>query len=613
MKIRQYQIGGVYSAPSSTNTPYGRGGYGSGSGRTAAEKTPFKDATIKLLEQAGLPSDFNKTSGALLQIMQNFETGEGDYDPAAYVAALQLVNQMKLHKAQYDEAQTVMKSNDSGEDIAMHGSAMYAANKETGALEIIKPEEFDSKKYQILTNNDLMRVRAHDNGSAFNENMLLDVASSTSMSAISKKIIEQAKALANTSDTYYMDQNGNMKSVIEGASALIQEGPRGVYKFGYDRQIDPKDIKAFVDYAYNYLLNENERSYLRANCAARGHNPNSSSDVKDVLYQTVNFYTKTERTPDFDKTASEAAGYNFGGDSGSGSDIEMTLAEIYSTGKGVVSSFMIKGRDAKEGLVVRGINEGPIMQKDDETPIGTATIQHILDNTSALRKTILGESISFGGQLLSENDKKAIVYRNSDMYRVELPYKIVNGNIVPNLSVIDAAEEIRKSAYDSSGKLVMSEAQIKQLIHDKLGNSARWDSEHKQIVWNQNATKAFLVAKGYVSNDRTTDIDFDSPYLRALNKNEGREILDEYRTAIEKGALSASDKTKQPGAPGKHWWNLNETNDFYVGDVYFALDNGVKGSMMTNRPRNPKQIYHEADQRGQHVEDKRNRQFNFNR
>ena len=83
-----------------------------------------------------------------------------------------------------------------------------------------------------------------------------------------------------------------------------------------------------------------------------------------------------------------------------------------------------------------------------------------LRNIEVLAQGSNQQRITFGDQQVSTAQQAGIIYDDSAMYRVKLPSKEENGDIVPNWQAIDLIEQLKDRIDPSLGK-----DQIDRILH----------------------------------------------------------------------------------------------------------------------------------------------------
>jgi pantoate kinase len=113
----------------------------------------------------GLDSDVSTAVSALSESAQRSAIfGTSSSMITDYYRNLQLVNQVKQSKEEYDNAYTEAKSKQGLGEIATTSQGGVIVKNKEGKLLTITPEEFakDPSKYSVQTNGNILYERAHN-------------------------------------------------------------------------------------------------------------------------------------------------------------------------------------------------------------------------------------------------------------------------------------------------------------------------------------------------------------------------------------------------------------------------------------------------------------------
>ena len=330
-------------------------------------------------------------------------------------------------------------------------------------------------------------------------------------SKTNSEIASGLKALVNHSDT-----NGNT------IGDLITTGPDGLYKLTQKATI--KD--AHIDKAINYLvqsLNNDMKHALVAKAAVEGYTPEA------YLVELLDIYTGRSITADYDATTSKAAS---GGDGGSsGSKIQQTLAESYVTGSNAVPMQMIPiaPNNSKTTLYVPAQNVQSVrLDRSGQPgqPMPIANLRTVIQDSYALGNITNRGTVVFGDQLISDTQLNGLVYTGTDMYRVILPFKVVDGrHIVPDFELQNKLNDIVENGKNQGDDISTINRYLNQACP-----GARYNPETQTIELPNNRKHAFLTF-GAQAASNYVDFNADSEYITKVNNPN----VDVYKNAVQYG------------------------------------------------------------------------------
>lgn len=598
MKIKTHQSGGIVYLPT-VNRVEGAAttGTASSSSSSGDSKVPgFAKEMIALIKENGLNSDVSVFLNRLdkMLVRANDPTGE-NLSMRDILQAQQLANSVKQNYASYKTAEQSLESQDAWAEPATSARGwLYVIDNESKKVSTVAPTDFDPNKQTPLTNQDLMNYRRENPDMAFASDILDNLASSVGMKTITDYVSGIIKDFGKTNITGYSEKQTNsikagMDKIIDGSygdfSKLLIAGPDGVYKINQESTLADQDLKAALNYIKTTLPNSFANT-LKAKASAERYDP-------DAMLITM-LYANTDRKigADYDRTASEDAGIGRAGAGGGGSSamVQHTLAETYAEGEnGVPPTLLeISPADSRVPLAVYGQNVGKIRKESggkEGTPMPVANLAQIREDAYGIANVTRDRTVVFGDQLIDPNEIGGIVYDGSDMYRVVLPAKTINGgkDIVPDFELQAQLDTLLENA----GNQGADESTINRYLQ-QICPGAKYDPQTGRIDLPSDRKHAFLTFQG-VAADNYIKFDKNSNYLTQSDFN-----ADVYMEATKYGYANhkKNDPQRVEGSADSGWFFPGRTrNHLYKGNVFIPITSSMAGSMAYNQEYIPRSSY----------------------
>ena len=374
----------------------------------------------------------------------------------------------------------------------------------------------------------------------------------------------------------HLDTNGNT------IGDLITAGPDGLYKLTQKATI--KD--AHIDKAVNYLvqsLNNDMKHALVAKAAVEGYTPEA------YLVELLDIYTGRSITADYDTTTSRAA--NGGGEGGSsGSKIQQTLAESYVTGSNVVPMQMIPiaPNNSKTTLYAPAQNVQSVrLDRSGQPgqPMPISNLRTVIQDSYAIGNVTNRCTVVFGDQLIDENQLNGLIYTGTDMYRVILPFKVVDGrHIVPDFELQNKLNDIVENGKNQGADITT----INRYLNQECPG-ARYNPETQTIELPNNRKHVFLTF-GAQAASNYVDFNTDSEYITKVNNPN----VDVYKNAVQYGYATHSkndEKSTEASGMGPALFGWGTSNKIYEGMVYLPISNDLAGALGYNQGYTDKDLY----------------------
>ena len=593
MKIKSYAGGGIAYLPTTTNR--GEAASAASSSSSSSKVPGFADKIIDMVKSEGIDSDVNAFLNQVERTLNlaNDPTGQ-NLSMREILQLARTASSVKTNYTMFKDAQKALDAEDAWGDVATDSRGyIYTLNQDSNKIEKVAPSAYNPEKQLALTNQDLLNFRWNNTDTKYNTSIITDVSKSVGMKTISTYLIDIIKNFEQSEVTGYgnkinADIASGLKALVNHSDTngntigdLITAGPDGLYKLTQKATI--KD--AHIDKAINYLvqsLNNDMKHALVAKAAVEGYTPEA------YLVELLDIYTGRSITADYDATTSRAAS---GGDGGSsGSKIQQTLAESYVTGSNVVPMQMIPiaPNNSKTTLYVPAQNVQSVrLDRSGQPgqPMPIANLRTVIQDSYALGNITNRGTVIFGDQLISDTQLNGLVYTGTDMYRVILPYKVVDGrHIVPDFELQNKLNDIVENGKNQGADVTT----INRYLNQECPG-AQYNPETQTIELPNNRKHAFLTF-GAQAASNYVDFNTDSDYITKVNEPN----VDVYKNAVQYGYATHGkndEKSIEASGMGPSLFGWGTSNKIYEGMIYLPISNDLAGTLGYNQGYVDKEAY----------------------
>ena len=593
MKIKSYAGGGIAYLPTTTNR--GEAASAASSSSSSSKVPGFADKIIDMVKSEGIDSDVNAFLNQVERTLNlaNDPTGQ-NLSMREILQLARAASSVKTNYTMFKDAQKALDAEDAWGDVATDSKGyIYTWNQDSNKIEKVAPSAYNPEKQLALTNQDLLNFRWNNTDTKYNTSIITDVSKSVGMKTISTYLVDLIKKFEQSEVTGYGSKTNSeiasgLKALVNHSDTngntigdLITAGPDGLYKLTQKATI--KD--AHIDKAINYLvqsLNNDMKHALVAKAAVEGYTPEA------YLVELLDIYTGRSITADYDTTTSKAAS---GGDGGSsGSKIQQTLAESYVTGSNAVPMQMIPiaPNNSKTTLYVPAQNVQSVrLDRSGQPgqPMPIANLRTVIQDSYALGNITNRGTVVFGDQLINDTQLNGLVYTGTDMYRVILPYKVVDGrHIVPDFELQNKLNDIVENGKNQGADVTT----INRYLNQECPG-ARYNPEIGTIELPNNRKHAFLTF-GAQAASNYVDFNTDSDYITKVNEPN----VDVYKNAVQYGYATHGkndEKSVEASGMGPSWFGLGTKNKIYEGMVYLPISNDLAGTLGYNQGYVDKEAY----------------------
>ena len=407
------------------------------------EELGLKDLLGMIKELDGLPNDSAALAKSLTKLLKRSEQTGVPLDSTdiatAYTSYLAQIRKAKFNKEAYDKTYSLVKDNGGLNEIAITNAGYIVAQDEDGKIVQLTPEEAkNNPNYQILTNSNLLALRAQSPEQTFDNTVLSVVENGIGL----EKVHELIKTSLANLGTDTIQQSGYSR--VEGQA--IKEGIEYI-KAAYEKGADISGMSVDGLYESNIL---NKSQAVKAQKALQYIYSMLPKNAKALLeYKTgspeksldliMNYITAgTSSTINWDtKLVKDEAG---AGADGGNKNIELDPAKAFVLGKGYQQAIQLNMGNSYT-LNVNG-RYGVITDKSGNPLGANSTFE---DVTSSSFAGILDvNNATFGGLKLNTNQGQKILLDSSDVIGMDLPVDqdaLNKGIIRPDLYMLHRLEQ----------------------------------------------------------------------------------------------------------------------------------------------------------------------------
>lgn len=593
MKLRTMQQGGglVY-------TPFIPGAQGATT-TTSSSNTSDSESKIDALDkelialmkgQDLLPSDIDRITKSLITFQKRASqyAAVGDYSsvmPGVYQIQAEVLKAQAAKKQSDIVTQRMAKEN-AGSEVALDTyGRMYVQDKE-GNVTKVTTSEFDEEKYRPMSNSELLyyrQVSVADNGQIFN-----DLGNMVGMETVQKEMSD------------IIDNFGSIKGdrfETKRMQDIANDIANGIGVFKITEKYSKADLNDFSGLLLSQLSRD-ARYRIKANSKLMG------LDENDYIRTIIASRTDREQSTSYEASMTKAATGDSGSGSGSGNEktVKDTYAErlVSGDGLGPIQQITIMGRDSNAALHVYAQDARYVFK--DQQKMENLSLRRALNQADAIGGIVDSKSITFGDQLIDSKQADKLMIDNDEiMYRAWLPYKRTqDGRITPDFEALKLLEKAQAFVDSKNGYVVPAEinAWLEQNDID-----AYWDSDKKQIVFNNSKMLPFLILHGIAGSNRL-DFDTRSSMLHHLDRPEGKAWKDDYDRIVTETMING--KLEHQDEKGSN------AGKYYMGNIYLAITNPVAGAMIYNDQYFPQDTYTNITQKAENSEARRQIITNFN-
>lgn len=410
---------------------------------------------IELIMQAQiLPSD----SDAILAELRNFTVSSYN-DPfglstssditSRYMSIISKIKKAQANREWYDKTFDKLSKDGILNEYAITSKGKLIGMNQEGDFQFFDPtvmtrSEFESTGYQLLTNNNLLDIRAKYPMAAFNHNMILEAANGIGMTQITDYISKVIQNLGSekTQSQIFGDSSKEVLAGLRQLQSAAQEAGQDLsisqmYEANMMNENQVNQAQSAIIYLWDSLPS-NMKSLILAKTE-------SYDEALNFVTSLVNSKLSSTRKLEFSpKKVNSDSNSKSKSKTGTGIDgLDLSPAQMLQRGYGERETIVIQN-STSTGLKVDAIKM-PITKNGNDT-IGSGTLEDvsrsqyggILDFTNA----------SMGKHIIPFEGRRNIAVDGTKIYSMYLPIDqdefYSTGNIIPDLDLVDKLNKVNQ-------------------------------------------------------------------------------------------------------------------------------------------------------------------------
>ena len=478
-KKRKYQAGG--GLPFVNFTPVFATSE-SGTPKEASKKSEDKDdLTTKdvlslLKDMDGLPSDMQ----LIVTSLKNFEL-QDTMDPlglssssdiaSRYISLINKIKVAKFNREEYNNAFNQLKGNGGLNEYAVTSEGyLIGANKE-GDFQMFTPDEVNAGEprlqgYSLLTNSNLLYLRANSTDAAFNHQLTTFAQGGIGMEVITEQINKIIQSLGSSKEEEEGFVQMGSKGQIKQGIKFLQKAAREVgddninenmsvadyYQAGYLTEDQAEQAQLALQYIWS-ALPTNAKSLLQVK---GGSAKGAEAIVKSLLYSKTSSDVQFKAAPKKMSSSSTSS-------SGATDDMDkLKLTPVQMMQVGYTDHQQVTLQKGTKYATVVNAQVLPITDVNKKL-LGVTTLDRVAESTFGGALDM--NNVTMGSQLIDPQALQNVQIDSTNLYVMNLPIdkNSPDGTIKPDLAWMTKIEEIDQIIRDQN---ITDIAQINKLYTD---------------------------------------------------------------------------------------------------------------------------------------------------
>ena len=413
-----------------------------------------KDILELLKDVDGLPSDIDAIQASLSNFVLADQMDPLGLDSSSSIASryMNLIGRIKKAKANrewYDKAYDKLRNDGALNEYAVDSTGHFIGMDASGEFARFTAKQVadgDVGNYQLLTNSNLLDIRARYPNAAFNSNLIMEAANGVSMNQITEHISKVVQGLGSDKNQtqVFGDQS---KEVLAGLRQLQQAAQQVGQDLSisdlYEASIFTETQAKQAELALNYIYQTMPTNMKALLFAKSGSQEGALQLINNLVNSKLSSTTKLEFSPKNKKGTSSSSGKT-GNITIDG--LDLSPAQMLQQGFGEREPIVIQDATST-GLRVDAITM-PITTSENK-PMGSGTLEDVA--TSQYGGLLNFANASMGGKIIPFEGRRNIAVDGSKIYSMYLPInqeEFIKGNIVPDIDLIDKVNTINKQIKD---------------------------------------------------------------------------------------------------------------------------------------------------------------------
>lgn len=544
------------------------------------EDLTTKDILTLLKDMDGLPSDMQ----LIISSLQNFAM-QDKMDPlglssssditSRYISLINKIKVAKFNREEYNNAFNQLKGNGGLHELAITSEGMLIGTNEEGDFKYFSPEEISKGRhiengYSLLTNSNLLYLRANSLDAAFNHKLTTLAQNGIGIETVNKLINDSISNLGSTQDSqegYIKTKNGELiKGLQEFYNAIeVSEGKfdgtiNDLYKYKYLTKSQAEQAKKAMQYIYQ-TLPENAKSLLKVK------SDGSDTGAIKLIETLISSKESTQSQLDLDLVGGKSHKSTTSSSNKDNSDLETSLPLNILKNIGGVDTYLDIDRGDGIYMSVRGTQFNLIKTPNGE-PIKDTSLSTML-HESGLQSIVKDmRNIQFGDQKISPEALSFITYNNTGITRANLPIK-PDGSV--NLELLEAYEKAEQDLDLSNDK---SLEHVRE-VYEQYGIASLLNADG---TYNQSKFAPFMITEGYTT-DALSGLK-DSDFVKEYKGDDNAAV-----SLIQRSlSVGTGKSTQTPEIDTFSWYNPADwfgwTDTIYKGVIYIPITNNVNTAVL---------------------------------
>lgn len=420
------------------------------------EDLTTKDILTLLKDMDGLPSDMQ----LIVSSLQNFAL-QDKMDPlnlsssadiaSRYISLINKVKVAKFNREEYNQAFNQLKGNGGLNEFAITSEGLLIGANKDGDFEYFTPDQVNSgepKKqgYSLLTNSNLLYLRANSLDAAFNHQLTTFAQNGIGMEVITKQISDIISGLGSSKASedgfIQMGSNGQVKQGLKYLQKVASEvGDKSIfddmsvadyYQAGYLTEDQANQAELALNYIWSALPTNAKSMLMVKGGSAEG----AMSLVKSLVYSKASTEVQFKATPKKMSASSSGSG---SGKADSVEELKLTPVQMMQVGyTDHMPVILQKGTKYATRVNAQVL---PITDVNKKL-LGVTTLDKVAESTFGGALDM--NNVTMGSQLIDPHALQNVQIDSTNLYVMNLPIdrSSPDGTIKPDLAWMTKIEAI---------------------------------------------------------------------------------------------------------------------------------------------------------------------------
>ena len=433
-----------------------------------------KDVLELLKDMDGLPSDMQ----IIVSSLKNFELSD-QMDPlglssssnitSRYISLINKIKVAKFNREEYNNAFNQLKGNGGLNEFAVTSEGLLIGTNKEGDFEYFTPDQVNAGEHQqagyaLLTNSNLLYLRANSTEAAFNHQLTTVAQNGIGMEVITKQVGDILQNLGSSKEQEEgFVKMGSKGSIINGIR-FLQKAAQEVgddtinenmsvadyYQAGYLTEDQAQQAQLALQYIWS-ALPQNAKSLLQVK---GGGTKGAEAIIQSLVYSKTSTSTQFKASPK--KMTKDGSGT-----SSDGVD-ELKLTPVQMMQVGYTDHMPVTLQRGTKYAMTVNAQVLPIVDVNKKT-LGITTLDKVAESTFGGALDM--NNVTMGSQLIDPHALQNVQIDSTNLYVMNLPIdkNSQDGTIKPDLAWMTKIEEIDRTIRD---KGITDIAQINKLYTD---------------------------------------------------------------------------------------------------------------------------------------------------